>query len=300
MPRAALALLAMLAVSCSTRPGLEDLVHVEGVASLRNGPPLAGMTVSFFTPTAAGHAPSPLAPERPGGRLRGTAPLPTFSITDAQGMFRIRLPEGRWEVWIGGLADSGIMSQHVADVMLRLPVASMDLHYQGYRVSGRLIGPGNATLTDGYLSILGRRNTARAPVRSGGYTFLVPTDTLNIWANPTPIDYEAGIPRVRYDGIIVASDTTIDFSLDGNLVSGKVTGSGGIPMYGGWVAAAASDTTASAYMSIAMDGTYRLYLPTREYVFTVYSGGRGNGTYVYPPILIDSPRTLDFDLSGSP
>ena len=31
---------------------------------------------------------------------------------------------------------------------------------------------------------------------------------------------------------------------------------------------------------------------------TVYTGGRGDGTHVYAPILIDSPRTLDFDLSG--
>jgi len=192
------------------------------------------------------------------------------------------------------------MSQHVADVALRLPVAALDLHYQGYRVSGRLIGPGNATLDEADLSILSATNTAHATVRSGGYTFLVPIDVFSVWANPTATGYEGGIPRVRFDGISVMSDTTIDLSLDGHLVSGKVTGSGGIPMYGGWVSAAASDTSASAYMSIAMDGTYHLYLPTREYVFTVYSGSRGNGTYVYRPMLIDAPRTLNFDLSASP
>jgi len=269
---------------------------VDGIASLRNGPPLAGMTVSFHRPAAARNALSPLAPKGLG--VQATPPLLNYSRTDPQGRFSLRLPEGNYEVWISGPADSGIMSQHVADVALRLPVDSLNLHYQGFRVSGRLIGPGNTTLDQGYLSIRSRTSTARAAVLSGSYTLLVPIDSVSIWANPTPIDYEAGIPHVRYDGIVASSDTTIDLSLDGYLVSGRATGPAGIPLYGGWVAAEASDGTASAYMSIAMDGTYHLYLPTREYVFTVYTGSRGNGTHVYPPLLIDAARTLDFDLSS--
>ena len=230
-------------------------------------------------------------------RAPATQPLLTCATTDAQGTFRLRLPEGVWEVWIGGPADSGIMGQHAADVVLRLPSTSVDLHYLGYRVSGRLIGPGNATLNDGYLSILSKMNTTRVAVPSGSYTLLVPPDTLSIWANPSPFGYEAGIPQVRYDGIAVSSDTTMDLSLDGHLVSGRGTFDG-IPLYGGWVSA--SSPTAQAYSAFAADGTYRIYLPTREYVFTVYTGGRGDGTHVYPAILIDAPRTLNFDLSGPP
>src|SRR5882672_6920088 len=221
-----LALLAMVAASCSTdptEPSRRELVMVDGIASLRNGPPLAGMTVSFHRPAAARNALSPLAPKGLG--VQATPPLLNYSRTDPQGRFSLRLPEGNYEVWISGPADSGIMSQHVADVALRLPVAALDLHYQGYRVSGRLIGPGNATLDEADLSILSATNTAHATVRSGGYTFLVPIDVFSVWANPTATGYEGGIPRVRFDGISVMSDTTIDLSLDGHLVSGKVTGS---------------------------------------------------------------------------
>jgi len=296
MPRAALALLAMLAVSCSTERSQEALVDVEGTASLRNGPPLAGMSVFFHTPFAAGQSTSPLAPEEP-GRRHLTPPLEMFTIIDAQGRFRIRLPEGRWEVFIGGPVDSGIMGQRMADVALRAPRAHLDLHYQGFRVSGRVTGPSGPVHEGADLFILSSTNTALAAIHSGNYTFLVPPDSLMIWATPDSTDHRAGIPRVRFDGIVATSDTLIDLSLDGNLVSGRVRSSGA-PASGGWVAADASNSTASAYMPTAMDGTYHLYLPTREYVFRV-AASPGDPTY-YPPMLIDAPRTLDFDLPGSP
>src|SRR5436189_320754 len=57
MPGAALALLAMLMVSCSDRSSREVLVDVQGNASLRNGSPLAGMSVFFHTPMPAGQSP---------------------------------------------------------------------------------------------------------------------------------------------------------------------------------------------------------------------------------------------------
>jgi hypothetical protein len=189
------------------------------------------------------------------------------------------------------------MSQHVADVTLQLPSANLELHYLGYRISGRLIGPGNATLEDGHLSVTTPTDSVRASVSFGNYTLLVPAETLSIWANPSPSGYESGIPRVRYDGIVASSDTTIDLSLDGHLVSGRATGPNGIPLYGGWVSA--SSATASAYHAFAIDGSYAIYLPTGEYAFTVYTGGRGDGTHVYPPILINAPQTLDFDLPGT-
>ena len=188
------------------------------------------------------------------------------------------------------------MSQHVADAMLRMPSASLKLHYLGYHVSGHLIGPGNTILDDGSLTITSGTSTMPLSVSSSGYTMLLPSVPLDILALPGPED---GFPTVRYDDLLVSSDTTIDFSLDGNAVSGRATGPGGIPLYGGWIAA--SSATASANSMFLADGSYRMYLPTGSYVFTVYTGGRGNGTHVYDPIRIDSPRTLDFPLpDGTP
>jgi len=188
------------------------------------------------------------------------------------------------------------MGQHVADAMLRMPSASLQLHYLGYRVSGHLIGPGSTILGDGTLTITSGMGTMHLSVSSSGYTMLLPSVPLDILAIPGPED---GFPTVRYDGLLVSSDTTINLSLDGNAVSGKATGPGGIPLYGGWIGA--SSTTASANSTFLADGSYRMYLPTGEYVFTVYTGGRGNGLHVYPPILISESQTLDFDLpQGTP
>ena len=261
---------------------------MSGSVQLRNGPPLAGVQVDFHYGSGA-RAPSPTGP----AMAPASPPLLTWAVTDSEGTFQIYLPEGQWAVWIAGWDDAGVVRQHVADVMLRLPITGLDLRYPGYRVTGHVIGPGSVPMDDGSMRISTRTtNTIEIPVHSSGYSLLVPPDTVTIWTYPGPED---GYPHVRQQ-ILAYSDTTLDLSLDGNLVSGHATGVGGIPLYGGWIEA--DNATASANSTIAMDGSYRLYLPTREYVFTLYTGGRGDGTHVYAPTLVDSPRTLDFDLSS--
>lgn len=285
-------LLVMLVASCSPAPPRRaSLVDVQGTVSLRNESPLAGVRIYFFT-FSDPRAISPTAP----ARAPATPPLLPYTISDSLGKFRLRLPEGRWNVWIGGQDESGVMRQHVATADLHLPSTSLELQYLGYRVSGHLIGPGNTTLGDGSLSITSGTNSMHLSVPSSGYRLLLPSAPLDILAIPGPED---GFPQVRYDSLLVSSDTTIDLSLDGNAVSGRATGPGGIPLYGGWIAA--SSANASANSTFTVDGSYRMYLPTGTYVLTLYTGGRGNGTHVYDPILIDSPRTLDFDLpAGTP
>jgi hypothetical protein len=105
---------------------------------------------------------------------------------------------------------------------------------------------------------------------------------------------------VKYEGITVSSDTTIDLSLDGHFVNGTVTGPGGLPLYGAIVNATAPNASASSYTTSI--GTYGLHLPTGEYVFTVTPppGADSLATLVSSPIFIDAPRTLDFSLLAAP
>ena len=289
------ALLAVLAVSCSGTSTPRNSVPVEGVVRMPDGSPVAGGTVAFFEVPSRGAPSAPLAPSVPRSQIFPGQPI---AATDAQGRFSIRLPVGIYEVWVGGGADSGSMSLRASDVTVRPPRVRLDLHYAAFRVSGRMVGHGGTVIASGHVFVLSGTNTANAEIRSGLFRLLLPADTYGIWA--TPDAAYSGFPRLRFDSVAVASDTTFDLSVDGNEVTGTVTGPGGMPLEGAFVSGYAS--TASAYSPTASDGTYRIYLPTREYAFRVSPGhGRDSiGVRDYPPILIDSPRTLDFDLSGPP
>ena len=283
LPGWSLPLLMILATSCTQDPFHQGQpsVRVDGSVFLRDGPPLAGVLVDFHYVTSTQRASTPMAPATP--------PPITWAVTDSEGAVHIWLREGQWQVWVGGRDETVIMSQHIADTSVRLPGTTLDLHYNGYRVTGHVIGPGHVPMDDAFMRLSVRAtNTIDIPVRSTGYSLVVPPDTVTIWTYP---GIEDGYPHVRSQ-IVASSDTTIDLSLDGNLVSGHATGVSGIPLYGGWVEA--DNANASANSTIAVDGSYSMYLPTGEYVFTLYTGGRGDGTHVYPPMLIDSPRTLDF------
>jgi carboxypeptidase family protein len=291
MLRASSVLLATLALSCSGTSTPRGHVLVAGVVRMPDGSPYAGGIVGFFRAPVEFPAPRLLAPA-PRSVIYENPPI---AITNTQGQYSIHLQSGTYEVWVGGAADSGAISQHVTSVTLRTPSLGLDLLYAAYRVSGRMIGHGGTVVTSGHIWVNGM-SPARADIRNGSYTCLLPAGTYEIWANPG-ITYE-GFPRVRFD-VAVASDTTMDLSVDGNELTGTVTGPDGAPLVGGYVAAVAA--TASAYSETASDGTYRIYLPTRTYTFEVSPpNGEVWPVRTYPNILIDSPRTLDFDLSVPP
>jgi hypothetical protein len=298
MLRAAPALLAVLTLSCSGTTTPRGHVLVAGVVRLPDGSPYAGGTVGFFeAPIEIASSPAPrlLAPSVPRSVIYENPPI---AITNGQGQYSIHLQNGTYEVWVSGAADSGAMAQHVTNVVLRSPSFGLDLLYAAFRLSGRMIGPGGTVVTNGHIFVSSSTNTARADIRNGSFTCLLPADTHEIWAHPNEGAY-VEFPHVRFD-VAVASDTTMDLSVDGNEVTGTVTGPGGAPLVGAYVSAGAA--TAYAVCPTASDGTYRIYLPTRVYTFVVNPPPLQSslGDRTYPNILIDSPRTLDFDLSGPP
>jgi hypothetical protein len=291
----AVAFVAMLAVSCSDNPNGPNNVLVTGVVRLPDGATVAGATVGFFEPAMA-------VRQRPGSVLEApSSPASDLPIatTDTQGRFAIAMPEGRYEVWIGGVADSGFMPMQVAVVTLQPPRASLELRYDAYRVSGQLVFL-NASLGAGTVFVTGSTSTTRAEMRNSAYSLLLPAGTYDFWAGTTQ-EYAlySGVPRVKYEGITVSADTTIDLSLDGHFVRGTVTGPDGLPLYGAIVAATAPNASASNYT--ASNGTYGLHLPTGEYEFTVTPPpGADSLDGVISFEFIDAPRTIDFEMQLAP
>lgn len=252
-------------VSCSDRVAGPEAV-VEGVVHLRDGPPLPGVVVSFFEPAAA--------------TSRAEA-----ATTDTNGRFSLRLPGGTYEVWVGGAADSGVMAQQVSSVTVRRSHVSLDLHYAGYRVTGAMRHL-NVALASGNVFVLGGTNTARAELRDNGagthavrtYSLLLPAGTFDFWANPNEGYW--GVPRVKFEGITVGADTTIDLAVDGHFVEGTVTGPGGAIVYGAIVSATAPGA----------EYEFHVTPPVADTLAALHTLGE----------IITAPRTLDFQLPPKP
>jgi hypothetical protein len=287
---AALALAGLIG-SCSSDGGSLTKVPVSGTLRLRGGAPIPGATIVFLQETPPSGGVMPLAPR---ARKAVIYPNPPVAITDAGGRYSIEIFSGRYDVWVGGGPDSGFMSQHMATITVRAPRVPLDLSYEGYRVSGKMIHL-NVALASGSIFVEGPTNTARATLHNSGYSMLLPGGAYDIWANPNEGYW--GVPRVKFEGVTVSSDTTIDWHVDGHFVQGTVRTTGGSVVYGAVVAA--TSPNASAWNYTDSNGFYGLHLPTGAYRFIVTPppgadtlGGVATGDSVP----IDAPQTLDFTL----
>jgi hypothetical protein len=289
---ACLIALAAAAASCSDDvTGFRSSI-VSGTLRVRSGAPLAGATVGFFEHVSSAPAPAPMSARAP-----AKDPGPPVVVTDVQGRFAIAVSRGRYDVWVGGVADSGIMPVPVTDVVVNASRVSLDLSYPGYHVTGRMTHLG-VWLASGSVFVLGPTNTARAELRNSAYSLLLPPGTYDVWANPNQGYW--GVPRVLHEGIAVSSDTTIDLAVDGHFVEGTVRGPGGSVQYGATVSARAPG--ASAWNYTDSNGFYGLHLPDGEYEFLVTppTGADTLGALDTLGVIITAPRTLDFQLAPKP
>jgi len=142
----------------------------------------------------------------------------------------------------------------------------------------------------------GSTNTARAELRGNPrvYTLLLPGGTFDFWAKPNEGYW--GVPRVKFAGITVAADTTIDFACDGHFVQGVVRDTYGSVQHGAIVSATAPGAAAWNYTD--SNGFYGLHLPNGVYEFLVTPppGADTLGTLGTLGVNITAPRTLDFRL----
>lgn len=288
--RIAILTITLQTVSCSDN-GVGPMGIVDGTVSLRDGAPLDTVVVSFFDariPTA-GAARATGAPKSP--------PIQSWTRTDANGRFSLRLPTGLYSAWVGGAFDAGVMSQQVGSVTVNSPRVSLDLHYNGYRVTGALKHL-NVTLAAGSVFVVGPTNTARSELRESAYSLLLPAGTYDIWANPNEGYW--GVPRVKFTGVAVAADTMIDFPCDGHFVQGTVKDVFGNAVSGATVGAQAEGAGTWNYTD--SNGGYGLHLPDGVYDFLV------TPPYVVTDLKplsvqnvpISAPTTLDFVLQLAP
>jgi hypothetical protein len=167
-------------------------------------------------------------------------------------------------------------------------------------VTGRLLGPGGTPLDDGVVETERFYPGAvkeRSSLANQAYVLYLEAGTYDFVAIPAPA--YPGIPAVRFRGIPIASDTTIDFPLEGHPVDGTVTGDLGAPL--GDTSVSADGILAYAATRTGPDGRYRLYLPTGNYVVQVRPGFTNRNTLArrYGSVAVGAPSTLDFDLSGT-
>jgi hypothetical protein len=287
--------------SCSDDVTGSRSLIVSGIVRVRDGAPLAGATVRFLERVGAG-AP----PVRMSARAPATTPWPTAVVTDALGRYAIAVSKGHYDVWVGGgVPDSSILSVPVTDVTIGASWVALDLSYPGYRVTGTMSSLGSG-LASGSVVALDGTNTARAYLRDNGaprfsertYSLLLPAGTYDFWANPNEGYW--GVPRVKFEGITVSADTTINWACDGSFVQGHVTGPGGVIAYGAIVSATAPG--ASAWNYTDSNGFYGLHLPDGDYIFTVKPppGADSLAAVSYPTVFINAPRTLDLSIPLAP
>jgi Carboxypeptidase regulatory-like domain len=270
-------LLMFVALSCAdlpTTPG--DRIVVTGSILDRDGGGIEGARVAFFAATGPG---------LPGGYSSAT--------TDAAGSYQAELVEGRYSVYIDA---TGFIADRFPDIELSKARNRMDHRFTGVRISGVLTGPGGALLPNAEGIVYGDHGSGSIRVTSGTYSVLLPPGTYDLYFRSG--DNTLGLPEIRLPQVSVASDTTIDVLLDGNLVTGVVLGPGGVPLVGATVAA--NSIRSTAHNRTLLNGGYSLRLPSGGYIFRVtppsnlaFIASRG-----YGPFVINQPVTLDFDLSG--
>lgn len=290
-------LAALLAVattlSCADMPTApREILTVTGQITDRDGAAISQAYVYFYSL-------DPRDRPDPGPILAAprTAKIDAATTTDAQGRFRILIPRGPYLVGIR--AEDGYPYVEIS-VEVAPGHTSVDYRFSGVRVTGTVSGPDNVTIVSGGVTAYPRGFAGRmvhGDLFSGRYSLLLPPGTYEFVASTIGT---VGLPTVART-VAIARDTTLDFDLDGELVSGIVRGPGGTPLERIRVTAHPGlDGFGVAIFSQA-DGTYRMYVPQGAYTFTLepwdysarYIASREAGS-----VGITGPRTIDFDMSG--
>jgi hypothetical protein len=170
--------------------------------------------------------------------------------------------------------------------------------YGGNRVGGTVVGPPQANVDGAIVSFWDRQvhETIEARVTSGRYQAFLASGLYNIEVNPPSV--VSGIPWRDGGQVDIASDTTLDFSLNGHPITGLATGPEGAPLPGATIYIQQLGVGAGANTNA--QGEYVLYLPDGHY-----------GCYAFPPVdsqyifsrsfseaAVGGPTTVDFPFVG--
>lgn len=276
----------MLACSPKPRPTLEPGVDVRGVIRDRDGLGVEGMGV-FFDPADDKYTNGLLV------------------RTDRKGAFYHRALPGPYRICLFRFGNYlRVPDVDLDTVWLRAPSARLDYRYGGVKVEGRVFGPGGSPVRSGSIKAWGhgrdQREVALESKIVGGHYKMFVSQGEYYFGTEAP----ATLPSV--DGgqkVDISTDTTIDFSADGHLVTGRVVLGAGQPVPGAHVRVdgMANGQQISAHDEARPDGRYRVYLPSGGYQFLV-TPGASDSFVVMQFFSLDSlsaARTLDLDMSGT-
>lgn len=257
--RRALALLAMLLplasiLSCSDMPTApRTTVTIEGSVLDRDGAPMQDVGVVF----------TPVGPTGgPGGYL--------YTFTDAKGAFKISLIEGDYQVRISGTYFGGYPDAIIPKFTVDRSKPRLDYRFSGTKISGDITGPGGTPLTGARINCTSGsfESSISALSTDGHYSLFAPPGDYFFYVDPP--NYDSGMPHLRLQAQVAATDTTMNFSLAGYAVTATAT-LNGAPVSGAYIEAQSTTNDLGASARTALDGTAVLYLPSGDYYYLAYA-----------------------------
>ncbi len=290
-----MALLAILliAASCSDIPMRpQPIVPITGTVRDRDGMIVPYTTLFFMNSLDRqrySHYPSPPDPTPPlGGRV----------VCDGNGNYSVSLRAGRYDIQVIPPTRSSYGALVLRDVAVGGDHPRLDLAFTGAWVRGHVYGPEGQPLDGAHVSALHLDSELfdyrEVLVAGGKYSLLMPPGRWMFWVDPG-----AGgiaVPELEVGEVAVRADTTIDFSLSGEKITGTVTGPGGVPMAGAYVRA-----EGPSYVTARTDtaGAFTLYAGT-GYLRWVVSPPPGQEYIAQREFYasVSGPTSLTFDLSG--
>jgi hypothetical protein len=197
--------------------------------------------------------------------------------TDAHGRFRIPARPGRHSFLLDGF-NVPFPAVHIDTVVVGPSATRLDYRYGGFKVEGRLAGPGGRAI-DGVVNVFGNSPDTdygirvRSRLKRGRYVFFIPRGVYYFQTEPTVEYYPATDGGRRPPKIQIDADTTIDLSASGHLVEGRVT-LRGQPLSRVTVevrgVAWADTVETSAVSTTTSKGRYRLFVPNGSYTFFIH------------------------------
>jgi hypothetical protein len=227
--------------------------------------------------------------------------------TDSTGAFRFEATEGVYDLLVGADYDylSGFPFVRVSGIHVTAPATHFDYRYQGFPVAGTLTGPTGLPIDSAYVSVFEELPSSDyltpgfdGPVRAGSQGYRVwlrrPRHS-GVFVSPARAYTRFAGRCLRTD--TTASDTTLDFVLDGHLVTGAVS-LGGLPLDS--VEVNASFAIGNDAVLTDASGAYQMYLPSGAYDWFLVPKGPSANIYPYsqPGPDIQGPGNVNFDLAG--
>jgi hypothetical protein len=213
-----------------------------------------------------------------------TGPDGTYSMPLLPGDYELRIQARQHLGWLGYSNLVRVSEDH----------DRFDYAFHGHRVTGRLLDPTGALVTNGW--VLARIEAphpsgAVAYIEQGTFSLLLPSGSYALTGEVA--GYFSGIPSRTITGVAIQSDTTFDLELTGVPVQGTVTGPDGAPMPLAMVEIwpqRVLTNDAGGYRMFTEPGVHaiRCFPPEEQSEILSRTAAR----------LVTGPTTIDFDLRG--